>query len=312
MDNEISVFDIHNIFRRRWFLSRAILLTNVISAQKDEDGNISWVEFSPQYHSHLVKCAVALVPHPVKKVKKVMFVYILELLNGKGNLAFFDLHTGGHKANNAKRRRGRLARKRSRAAKREREREAAKVAKLPARERQCVACGRKFKSLKTASKHQCHNSKVERVGREEASRHASQATPVAKLDKPPTIITSHAPISPPNIDSPPAVTGDLQDNSSMVPIMHLQTGQKLQIPREEVPDIGRLASGSQVGAEAVSNFVDTTLSHTYNGFVMITCFGPILGRHHRTCLYGRIHTTVLPPTHSRSNCLPMRCTSPDH
>ena len=141
VDNEISVFDIHNIFRRRWFLSRAILLTNVISAQKDEDGNISWVEFSPQYHSHLVKCAVALVPHPVKKVKKVMFVYILELLNGKGNLAFFDLHTGGRKANNAQKEKRRLARKRSRAAKREREREAAKVAKLPARERQCVACG---------------------------------------------------------------------------------------------------------------------------------------------------------------------------
>ena len=45
VDNKISVFDIHNIFRHRWFLSRAILLTNVISAQKDEDGNISWVEF---------------------------------------------------------------------------------------------------------------------------------------------------------------------------------------------------------------------------------------------------------------------------
>ncbi|KAI0287151.1 hypothetical protein BC826DRAFT_1119697 [Russula brevipes] len=72
-DVELSVFDIHNIFRRRWFLSRTNLLTNVISAQKDEDGNISWVEFTPQYHSHLVKCAVALVPHPVLKVKKVIF-----------------------------------------------------------------------------------------------------------------------------------------------------------------------------------------------------------------------------------------------
>jgi prepilin-type processing-associated H-X9-DG protein len=34
-------------------------------------------------------------------VKKVMFGFILELLNGNGNLAFFDLHAGGHKANNA-------------------------------------------------------------------------------------------------------------------------------------------------------------------------------------------------------------------
>ena len=113
MDNEISVFDIHNIFRRCWFLSRAILLTNVISAQKDEDGNISWVEFSPQYHSHLVKCAARTSTSPSKKVKKVMFVYILELLNGKGNLAFFDLHTGGRKANNAQKEKRCLARKRA-------------------------------------------------------------------------------------------------------------------------------------------------------------------------------------------------------
>ena len=59
---ELLVFDILNIFRRRWFLSRDCLLANTISAQKDEDGNISWVEFTPPYHSHLVKCAVALVP----------------------------------------------------------------------------------------------------------------------------------------------------------------------------------------------------------------------------------------------------------
>jgi hypothetical protein len=135
------VFDIHNIFRHRWFLSRDHLLTNVISAQKAEDGNISWVEFTPQYHSHLVKCAVAPVPHPVAKVKKVMFVYILELLNREGHVAFFELQKGGRKASNAQKEKRRLARKWSRAAKRERDREAAKVAKQPPRERQCVACG---------------------------------------------------------------------------------------------------------------------------------------------------------------------------
>ena len=76
-------------------------MTNVISAQKTEVGNISWVEFTPQYHSHLVKCAVALVPHPIQVVKKVMFVYILELLNREGHMAFFDLQKGGRKANKA-------------------------------------------------------------------------------------------------------------------------------------------------------------------------------------------------------------------
>ncbi|KAF8491847.1 hypothetical protein F5888DRAFT_1860524 [Russula emetica] len=116
-DVELSVFDILNIFRRRWFLSRPHLLANAISAQKAEDGNISWVEFTPQFHSHLVKCAVALVPHPVHKVKKVMFGYILELLNGDGHMAFFELQKGGRKANNAQKEKRCLARKRSRAAK---------------------------------------------------------------------------------------------------------------------------------------------------------------------------------------------------
>jgi len=64
-DNELSVFDVLNIFSRHWFLSRADLLTNSISAQKAEAGSFSWVEFSPQLYYHLVKCAVALVPHPV-------------------------------------------------------------------------------------------------------------------------------------------------------------------------------------------------------------------------------------------------------
>ena len=32
VDDDLSVFDIHNIFRRHWFLFRANLLANVISA----------------------------------------------------------------------------------------------------------------------------------------------------------------------------------------------------------------------------------------------------------------------------------------
>jgi predicted RNA-binding Zn-ribbon protein involved in translation (DUF1610 family) len=212
-DVELLVFDIHNIFHRHWFLSRDHLLTNVISTQKAEDGNISWIEFTPQYHSHLVKCAVALVPHPVAKVKKVMFVYILELLNWEGHVAFFELQKGGRKANNAQKEKRRLAQKRSCASKRERDREAAKAAKLLVCERQCVACGQKFASRKTASKHKCPNSKVEHVRREAASGKASQATPAAMADKPPATPTPHAPTAPSNNISLPAVTGDLQDNS---------------------------------------------------------------------------------------------------
>jgi hypothetical protein len=60
---ELSVFDILNIFHHCWFLLRPHLLANVISAQKAEDGKFSWVEFTPQFHSHLVKCAITCVPH---------------------------------------------------------------------------------------------------------------------------------------------------------------------------------------------------------------------------------------------------------
>jgi hypothetical protein len=59
-------------------------MANIILAQKAEDRKIFWVEFTPQFHAHLVKCTVALVPHPLNKVKKVMFGYILELLNREG------------------------------------------------------------------------------------------------------------------------------------------------------------------------------------------------------------------------------------
>ena len=45
--NDLLVFDILNIFRHCWFLSKDHLLTNVISAQKAKDGKFSWVEFTP-------------------------------------------------------------------------------------------------------------------------------------------------------------------------------------------------------------------------------------------------------------------------
>jgi hypothetical protein len=89
-----SVFNILNTFQRRWFILVDHLRTAVLSAQKAKDGKIFWVEFAPQYHAHLVKCAVALVPHPIHKVKRVMFAYILELLNGEGPQTFFDLTKG--------------------------------------------------------------------------------------------------------------------------------------------------------------------------------------------------------------------------
>jgi hypothetical protein len=196
---ELSVFDVLNIFCRRWFLSRTALLTHVISAQKAEDGNISWVEFDPPFHSHLVKCAVVLVPHlgcPVPMVKWVMFVFILELLHQEGHLAFFDLQKGGRKANNAQKEKRRLARKRSRAAKREQEWEAAKVAKLPPHERSCLGCGCKFNSRKTAKKHKCSDSKVVRTKEAAVEGTSLRLAPPTKPIKPAAPIPPCAPPAP--------------------------------------------------------------------------------------------------------------------
>ena len=77
---ELGVFNIYNIFQCRWFLSQDHLVAQVTLAQKAKDGKFLWVEFTPQFHSHLVKCTVMLVPRPLNKVKKVMFCYVFLFL----------------------------------------------------------------------------------------------------------------------------------------------------------------------------------------------------------------------------------------
>jgi hypothetical protein len=113
---KLSIFDILNIFHHQWFLSVDHLRANALSAQKAKSRKIFWVKFAPQFHSHLVKCAVVLVPHPLLKVKRVMFVYLLELLNGEGPQAFFDLTKGTSIATQAQKDKKHLAQKRTCAA----------------------------------------------------------------------------------------------------------------------------------------------------------------------------------------------------
>jgi hypothetical protein len=98
---DLSMFDILNIFQHYWVLSAGHLRAQALSAQKAKNRKFFWVEFAPQFHAHLVKCAVALVPQPILKVKKVMFIYILELLNEEGHLAFFNLTKGNQQATTA-------------------------------------------------------------------------------------------------------------------------------------------------------------------------------------------------------------------
>jgi len=94
LPSDPSVFDILNLFCRQWFLSRDWLVSNVTSAQRTDSLSIDWVEFPPVAHTHLVQCAIKLAPSvPAAKVKQVMFVYLLEVLNGDGPvLSFFAPH----------------------------------------------------------------------------------------------------------------------------------------------------------------------------------------------------------------------------
>src|SRR5487761_1837308 len=80
-----SVFEVLNIFRRQWFLNRDHLISKVVSAQKDNRGNVTWVDFNPLFHTSLVRRALTLLPPlcPVAKGKRVMFVFLLEILTGK-------------------------------------------------------------------------------------------------------------------------------------------------------------------------------------------------------------------------------------
>jgi hypothetical protein len=89
--NDLSIFDILNIFWHCWFLSRASLLGHIVAAQKVANSKIEWVEFNGPFHSHLVKCACVLVPRPVQKVKKVMFCFLFKVLNDEVPKTFFDL-----------------------------------------------------------------------------------------------------------------------------------------------------------------------------------------------------------------------------
>jgi len=81
------VFDVLNLFRACWFINHDHILSLVVFAQKADDSNdISWVKFAPQTHSHLVRQAITLAPtlYPLALLKRVMFTFILEVVNNWG------------------------------------------------------------------------------------------------------------------------------------------------------------------------------------------------------------------------------------
>ena len=84
VSEDYSVFDLQAILRARWFLSKDHLAAQVVSAQRGPSGDFDWVEFAPPYHTHLIKCATALLPPQLcsmKRLKGVLFAFVLEVLN---------------------------------------------------------------------------------------------------------------------------------------------------------------------------------------------------------------------------------------
>jgi hypothetical protein len=128
------------------------LRAQALSAQKAEDGKITWVKFTPQFHAHLVKSAIALVPQPIQKVKKVVFVFILELLNREGPLAFFNLSKGDRWATAAQKEKKCLACKRNHASRHDHHRLAEEAVKGYL-QWQCKWCGCKFTFHKATKQH---------------------------------------------------------------------------------------------------------------------------------------------------------------
>jgi hypothetical protein len=214
-DLEPSCFEILNILRSRLLLARTKLVEKIEIAQLDEQGGVSWVEFAPQYHSHLVRSTMSLFPRlapsAVSMAKRAMFVYILEVLNRAEDDTFILLQRGKSQDNRTQREKNRLARKRARAAKREREREAAKRIVPPAGAEvtktsagtTCTSCGRLFNSRKRYSKHACvrkekKGSKQNLSGSTELESRTSTPTTTNSTGVPPVTgisADSDAPIS---------------------------------------------------------------------------------------------------------------------
>jgi hypothetical protein len=62
LDDGLLIFQVLNIFMHHWFLNRDHLITTILAAQKDVSSRIHWVDFQPNFHTHLIHWAIALLP----------------------------------------------------------------------------------------------------------------------------------------------------------------------------------------------------------------------------------------------------------
>ena len=82
-----SVFEVLNLFRACWFLNREHLMSLTLTAVKGSDNNdITWIDLLPSSHTHLLRQAKNLAPpsYPLPLLKRVMFTFLLEVINSRG------------------------------------------------------------------------------------------------------------------------------------------------------------------------------------------------------------------------------------
>ena len=81
------VFEVLNLFRACWFLNREHLMSLTLAAVKGgNNNNIMWIDLLPSSHTHLLCQAKNLAPpsYPLPLLKRVMFTFLLEVINSQG------------------------------------------------------------------------------------------------------------------------------------------------------------------------------------------------------------------------------------
>jgi hypothetical protein len=89
------------ILEKNLFVRASELWNKTTIAAKDAGGRVKWVTLDPRYHAILVRTAIATVkansPNVlIASIKEALFVYLLDIINGKPQQSFF-MHLEGEK-----------------------------------------------------------------------------------------------------------------------------------------------------------------------------------------------------------------------
>jgi hypothetical protein len=87
------------ILERNLYVRASELWNKTAIVAKDASGRVKWITLDPRYHSILVRTAIATVrangpSHSIATVKEAVFVYLLDIINGKLQRNFFTRSEG--------------------------------------------------------------------------------------------------------------------------------------------------------------------------------------------------------------------------